>query len=191
MYHKHHTRGIVISNNIEGVDSKRLLLFTEKFGLINARAQGVRNLKSKLRSGTQTLSFGEFSLVHGKIGWKLVSVRPERNFFEDSKDDLDRLNIINNVLKLIKKLIDEQSLPNLFKITINFFVYLDNAPREKYALAECLTLMRILHELGLMRHDPEFTIPLVSSEINTRDLENLAPKRCKIISLINESLKIL
>jgi hypothetical protein len=52
-----------------------------------------------------------------------------------------------------------------------------------------LTLMRILHTLGYMRHDPELIIPISSAEINIKDMAMIAPKRSKMIALINESLK--
>jgi DNA repair protein RecO len=189
MYCKHHTRGIIISSKIEG-DSNRLVnIFTENFGLINAKIQGARNIHSKLRSGSQDFSFGEFSLVHGRAGWKVVSVRAERNFFEVFRNSPSKLKIAGNILSLIKKLVFEEAGGSLFDIVINFFIFLMTAKEQDIALAECLTLVRILHSLGFMRHDPELLIPMSSVEIEIKDLEMIAPKRSKMIKLINESLK--
>ena len=199
MYHKNHTKGIIISSKIEGNDSKRASIFTESFGLVGARVQGGRNLHSKLRGGSQDFCFGEFSLVHGKSGWRVVSVRAEKNFFEIFRNFPDKLKIVSNVLNLIKRLVDEEARPNdkvgreahtsIFDIVVNFFNFLEKAKENEIALAECLTLVRILHALGYMRHDPEFTVPISSSEIEIKDLEMIAPRRSKMVELINESLK--
>jgi len=189
MYHKHHTRGIVVSSKTEGSDSRRVNILTEHFGLINAKVQGSRNISSRLRGSSQDFSLGEFSLVHGKSGWKIVSARLDKNLFELFRNHSSKLKIVSNILNLIKKLIAEETHSPLFSIISNFFNFLITAREEDIALAECLTLVRILHVLGYMRYDPEFTIPVSSSEIKIKDLKTIAPKRSKIVFLINESLK--
>lgn len=190
MFIKHHTKGIIISSQIEGSDSRRANIFTESFGLLSARVQGARNIHSKLRSGSQDFSFGEFSLVHGKSGWRVVSVRAEMNYFEVFRGSSSKLKIAGNILNLIKKLVAEEEVRTpLFYVISNFFTFLAKAREQDIALAECLTLLRILHVLGYMRHDPELMIPMSSSEIETKDLAKIAPIRSKIVQLINESLK--
>ncbi|KKR28240.1 MAG: repair protein RecO protein [Candidatus Woesebacteria bacterium GW2011_GWA1_39_8] len=180
MYRKHHTKGIVVGNRIEGDSNKYIDLFSENFGLVSARVQGARNLHSKLRGGSQDFSLGEFSLVHGKNGWRLVSARTEKNFFEIFRNSPNKLKIVCNILNLIKKLISEEetkhSYNSVFNIISNFFDFLIKADEEDIVLSECLTLIRILHVLGYMRHDPELSIPISSAEI-------------EIKKLINESLK--
>jgi len=198
MYFKHHSKGIVIWGKTEGSDSRRVGIFTESFGLIYAKVQGARTLRSKLRAGVQDLTLGEFSLIHGKTGWRVVSARPEKNLFEVFRNDSEKLKMVSNILCLIKKLVGEESrlnnrvgqaCGNIFIIVQNFFNFLEKAKAEDIVLAECLTLMRILHELGYMSHDPELVIPLSSSEIKIEDLEIIAPRRSKMVELINESLK--
>ncbi|MEK7116895.1 MAG: recombination protein O N-terminal domain-containing protein [Patescibacteria group bacterium] len=220
MYRKHHTRGIVVSGKIEGDSNKRINIFTENFGLINARVQGSRNIHSKLRGGSQDFSFGEFSLVHGKSGWRVVSARADKNLFEAFRNSPAKLKIVSNILNLIKKLVSEEAHISLataklsaksgvFNIVYNFFTFLEKVShfasssakatldkeasrgeeRNEIILAECLTLIRILHILGYMRHDPELSILISSYEINIDDLETIAPRRSKMVALINESLK--
>lgn len=191
MYFKHHTKGIVVSSRIEGDSNKLINIFTENFGLISAKVQGARNLHSKLRGGAQDFCLGEFSLVHGKTGWRVVSSRADKNLFEVFKDDPVKLKMIGNILSLIKKLVsEEETQTSLFGIVVNFFGFLITAKDADIPLAECLTMIRILYTLGYMRHDPELSIPISSSEIEIKDLEMIAPRRQKIIELINESLKV-
>ncbi|MBN2093960.1 MAG: DNA repair protein RecO [Candidatus Zambryskibacteria bacterium] len=190
MYRKYHTRGIVISSKIEGGTSRRVNIFTEDLGLISAKVQGGQKLDSKLRGGSQDFSVGEFSLIRGKAGWRVVSARSGQNLFEIFRNQPEKLKIVVNILNLIKKLIDEEKKQNtLFGVIAIFFKFLEKAKQNEIALSECLTLMRILHILGYMRHDPEFTLPL-SLEINPEDLRALAPRRAQITRLINESLKV-
>lgn len=190
MYHKHHTTGIVLGLKPEGQDSIRTDILTEKFGLISARVQSGRNLKSKLRSGCQQLSFGEFSLVHGKSGWKVVSTRPEKNFFENLQSDSQKINVASNVVNLLKRLLGgEERNENLFNSVINFFNFLELSEKSTTALAECLILLRILHFLGYMSADPEISLPISRTEIETADLETLSPRRAFVVKLINDSLR--
>jgi len=189
MYYKHHTKGLIVSSQIEGNDSRRVNIFTENFGFLNARVQGGRSMHSKLRSGCQDFSMGDFSLVHGKSGWRLVSARAEKNFFEIFRNNPVKLKIVFIVLSLIKKLIAEENKTSVFSIVLKFFDFLIKAGEQDIMLAECLTLMRILHSLGYMRYDPELVVPISSTEISVKDLEMIAPRRSKIVKLINESLK--
>lgn len=191
MFIKYHTRGIVISGRPDGNDSRTINAFTENFGLIFAKAQGARTLHSKMRAGLQDFSLSEFSLIRGKSGWKIVSVRPEKNFFELLRSDDDKLKIAGNILNLVKKLVSEETHSSgLFAIVSNFFDFLILAEEKNVALAECLTLMRILHILGYMKSDPEISLPISSDEITTSDLQFISPRRAAIIKLINESLKV-
>jgi DNA repair protein RecO (recombination protein O) len=190
MYHKHHTEGIVLWGRAEDADSLRVDIFTEKFGLLSARVQGARNLKSKLRAGCQHLSFGEFSLVHGKSGWRVVSTRPEKNFFESLGKDEYKFSVVASVINLLRKLIGgEERNENLFHSVINFFNFLERSEKASVPLAECLVLLRILHFLGYMDSDPELLVPISKTEIEFIDLETIAPRRAEIVKLINDSLK--
>ena len=126
----------------------------------------------------------EFSLVRGKSGWKLVSAKSIKNIFEIFRYHPEKLKVSVNVLSLVKKLVAEEDHNSLFVIVSNFLDFLVNADDDSILLGECLVLLRILHSLGYMRHDPDFSLPLSSLEIETKDLEAVAPRRLKMIELI-------
>lgn len=191
MYRKQHTKGLVLGSLATGESSSLVSLFTKEMGLINARVQGSRKLASRLRSHHQKFSYGDFSLVHGKAGWKLVGAKAEENFFESFVGEKKKVVIAQSVFNLIKKLVDAETESALFDIVINFLNFLKTAEREELALAECLVILRILHNLGYMHHDPELAIPISSTEVTRSDLDLIAPRRTRIISLINESLKMI
>jgi recombinational DNA repair protein (RecF pathway) len=66
------TRGFIVGSAPSGEASKSYSIYTEDFGLIHARAQGVRLLVSKLRYNLDDYAFGSFSLVRGKEFWRLT-----------------------------------------------------------------------------------------------------------------------
>ncbi len=174
----------------ESIDSSRVILFTDQFGLVYARVQAAKNISSKLRHGTQDYTYGQFSLIKGKSGWKAVSVIPEKNYFELLKSSNQKTAVMVSVLNLLKKLSpEEDSASPLFEIIKNFLEFIVHSKEGDVMLAECLVLLRILHTLGYMRHDPELSLPISRSEISAADIELVAPRRTKIIALINESLR--
>lgn len=189
MYRKHHTKGIVLSNQIVGDESALIMILAEDFGLISARAQGAKKPHSRLRPHLQSFSYGDFSLVHGKAGWKLVGAKALENFFEVFKNSETKLAIAANVLNLVRKLVGEESDTKIFQVVSDFLLFIKNAEEEDLKTAECLVLLKILHALGYMRHDPELALPITSLEISRSDLSLISPRRAQIVALINESLK--
>ena len=83
MYHIHHTEGIILSSKNYGEAGKYYSLLTRDLGLINASAQGVRKISSKLRFVLQDFSYIKVDLVHGKDFWRLTSASKtcKYNFF--------------------------------------------------------------------------------------------------------------
>ncbi len=190
MYNKHHTKGIVISSKFDSENSKYLNIFTKDFGLINVRAQSVRNNISKLRFSIQDLSFGDFSILFGKTGWRLVGASASKNLFEVFKYEKSKLAIVVNILNLIKRLTSEDnSNQNLFDIVFNLISFLESNTEDKNTFAECSALLKILHNLGYMRNDPNLSLPINTPEINILNLDLIDKNKAYIVKIINESIK--
>lgn len=66
------TRAFVLGSAPSGEASKLYSLYTEEFGLVRAKAQGVRLLASKLRYNIDDYAFATFSLVKGKEVWRVT-----------------------------------------------------------------------------------------------------------------------
>ncbi|HEY4480288.1 MAG TPA: DNA repair protein RecO [Candidatus Paceibacterota bacterium] len=190
MYHKHHTKGLILESRGEGDQSIRAKVLTENFGLLSVKVQGARFLSSKLKSGCQEFSLSSFSFVKGKTGWKMVSAEAEKNYFEILKNSPEKLIVMGNVLNLSKKLLSgEEKDEKVFSAIVNFLSLLEKTPGAMVPILEGISLMRILHILGYMKADPDLLAPVSASEIVMSDLETIAPRRARIVSLINESLK--
>ncbi len=190
MYHKHNTEGIVLGGVAFGEHNRYVFVLTKNIGLIRAKVQSARTLSSKLRSGSQDFTYGNFSFVHGKSGWKLVGAKAELNIFEIFREEKEKLFVFTNILNLIKKLVgEEEHNEKLFELIKESLFFLTKANKEIVDSFECLVCLRILHNLGYMRHDPDFSVSLTDTLIKIDDLEALIPRRQNAIFLINEALK--
>ncbi len=190
MYHKHHTRGVVIGGVSDGVSDRRVSIFTEDMGLVWAKVQSARSSISKLRNHCQDFTRGEFSLVHGKTGWRVVSIRAEDNLFELVKEATDKVRILGNVFVLLRRLLtgEEPNKP-LFYTVDNFLSFLVGAESSQLTIVEPLIIAKILYHLGFLKDDPELADLIAEPDMTFGNLASLAPKRVSMIHLINESLK--
>ncbi len=71
-YHIYTTRAIILASRAEGDGHKVLTLLTEELGILNAHAQSIRTLKSKLRYHLQDYCFSRVSLVRGRVLWRIT-----------------------------------------------------------------------------------------------------------------------
>lgn len=141
------TEGIVLSKRDFGEAERVYNIYTEKFGMVTAVAQGVRLLKSKLRYNLDLFSFGNFSLVAGKEIWRLTDAEEIRNI-HDNDDNYDNKHLVvfsriaGFLLRMIK---GEERSAFIWQKAKNIFLA---GGDEVHAVAE------ILHELGYMAGIP-------------------------------------
>lgn len=174
----------------DGAQDRRVGMFTEDLGFVWAKAQAARGALSKLRAGCQDFVSGEFSLVHGKTGWKVVSVRVENNLFEMFKEAPQKIKTLANVFALLRKLLTgEEANQKLFGAVEQFLQFLSVAKEEEVVLGEHLALLKILHSLGFLREDPELNACVSPGSLDAQSLAFIASRRAQMARLINESLR--
>ena len=131
------TRGFILGSGPSGEASKIYVIYTEDFGLIRAKAQGVRLIQSKLRYNLEDFSFCSLSLVRGKEVWRLT--RSESLGGEGTKEN--RL-VRARVLSLVRRLVQgEERNDDLFKCLLML---------EKEDIKETDILEAILSALGYL-----------------------------------------
>jgi len=90
-----------------------LKVFTRSFGVLWAKASGVRYLKSKLRYVTQPFSLLNIELVQIADGWRLTNANTSQNFYLDVSKDVQ-----NKVVKIFSMVEDvfigETNHPEIF-----------------------------------------------------------------------------
>ncbi len=98
-YAVYSTRGFILGSAPSGEASKTYSIYTEDFGLLKARAQGVRLIQSKLRYNLEDYSFCALSLVRGKEFWRITG---SQSLDEGPKPDLlVRARVLNLVRRLV------------------------------------------------------------------------------------------
>lgn len=189
MYHKHHTKGIVLASLIESADSRRLLLLTSDLGLVLAQVKSARVAASKLKAGIQDYSYGEYSLLQGKMGWRLVSVRANGNFFETNKKSKIKTLIISRILNLVRILVaGEEPNSRMFEILDQFLRYIENVEQSEEETIEVLVVARLLYELGYLRHVEWLEEVMSRVEIKGEDIVLLNTNKLELVKYINEAL---
>ncbi len=168
--------------------SKYIYVLTPDHGLIGARAQGVRELKSKLRPHLEDFCYSHLSLIRGKQGWRITNAqRLGKNGLGASAHTM-----LNRVYSLLKVLCaGEEPNQQLFEIVRNAHEYISTSkPSEsKLKSLENLTVLRILSVLGYVGEDAGLRPLLDSSEITKEYLQKAQEKNTKLIKTINNSLK--
>ena len=154
MYSKYHTEGLVIGSINSGEANKYVSLFTKEMGLVYASAQGLREVKSKLRYSLQDLSLSGVELVSGKGGWRVVSAEELVSYpalFKTHKT-MDSFGAGVRICRLLKRLLKGEGR-NVFLYTdvlqaMDILATSHSTDKETALHIEMVAVMRILNLLG-------------------------------------------
>lgn len=147
MHHKYVTESIVLGRHPLTEASSLITLLTSEFGLVRARAQGVRKPGAKLSAALQTLSEGDVTLIHGRGGWRVSGAMLTKNWARElSKERRERAF---RVAALITRLAEGSERANsLFPIMQRFLLALTEGDEERVDAAECQAALMVLGSLG-------------------------------------------
>ena len=153
MYAIYQTEGIVLGGADSGEANRYLYIFTKDLGLVGATAQGLRELKSKLRYSLQDFSYSKVDLVRGKSGWRVVSAQSIVNYshiFRDG-DKKECFETTVRLCRLLGRLLKgEEQNEKLFSEVMEILSALkeQTLSREDVFNLEIIAVMRILKNLG-------------------------------------------
>jgi len=180
---KYPSRGIVLARYPLGEANVSLILLTPEFGLVRARAQGLRKPGAKLAPALQTLSLCEAVLVRGKEGWRLSGAVLEKNWARtlsgSAKERAGR--IASLILRLVR---GETSDPVIFFVFNDFLTALEALSEEEQELAEVIAALAILNDLGL--DDGE--VPESALAFTPASLAGLMPSKKELIVRVNRGI---
>ncbi|HEU0080857.1 MAG TPA: recombination protein O N-terminal domain-containing protein [Candidatus Paceibacterota bacterium] len=141
-YAVYSTRGFILGSAPSGEASKLYSIYTEDFGLVRAKAQGVRLIQSKLRYGLEDYSFCALSLVRGREVWRVTGVQ-SLEAGDGSAKKGEALRARARVLNLVRRLVHgEEKNGELFDA-------LTGLTKDDQA-AEVRTLSLVLSALGYL-----------------------------------------
>src|SRR3989344_4617473 len=193
----HVTPAFVLATRNVAESSRVIALMTKDFGCLDARAQGIRELKSKLRYVLQRSFYVRISLVRGREFWRVVSAE-EIFDFPRLRSDIDKHNLYARMLALINRFGGEIHDRTLFEELEESVRFLDREVVDSRELRrfEILFALRFMHRLGYVGKEgvsPEGVVPdpLVTSAGGTKEtLARLGDYENAAVAIINESIKV-
>jgi len=188
MYQIYTTEGIVVRVWPQKEASATISLLTKDFGLVKVHAQGVRELRSKLRYGTQELSWGKFAMVRGRDIWRLTNVLPDGNTAAWS---FVSRSIFARLLKLSERLIHGEEVDErFFEIILDTKKLLakEGVGSQLLENLEILTIVKILHCLGYISF-PEDLEYVYDLQIEESTLSFSDEIKSRLLSMANQGLE--
>ncbi len=180
---RYNTTGIILARTPLAEASALIHVLTEEFGLVRARAQGVRGSGAKLASATQTLSESDIIILRGKEGWRLSGAVLLTNWHRTLTKE--QRACAGRVARLLLRLIHGESHDvNVFYVFQSFVHALSTLPADYTDAAEQLVVLRLLHELGFDAEPEQGSGTNFSHEI----LEAVAKDRKNYLARINRGI---
>ncbi|MFH1979225.1 MAG: DNA repair protein RecO [Patescibacteria group bacterium] len=182
-YHIYTSEGIILKSRDAGEADKIYSFFTKDFGRIDAKAQGIRHVKSKLRYSLSGNSRVRISFVSTNNGyWRLVDAE-ELEVFDSIRFSMGKTRSILKVFSVVERLIQGQEEDNGLWEKLNRIV---SFLEKRDINGEYLTDFRILAVTHILLHlgyieDYERLERLKLSEIRQ--------KRKFLIPIINNALE--
>ncbi len=179
------TDAFVINRYPHGESNFTYKLLTEKFGMLYAHGQGVRELKSRNRYALQTGKLLEVTLVKGREVWRITgAVRKED---ESSMGSLGKRRVLTTTGKLLAL---EDDMREVFEILRQYALSTIGDGQDD--LVEALVMLRIMDKLGFVARplaEQEMVELLGTAALNKAVLQQAEENKMKLIARVNNALR--
>lgn len=183
MRHNYRTEALILGRLPNGEASATVFLLTREFGLVRARAQGLRKEGAKLAAALQTFCESEVTLVRGKETWRLAGASLIENW--STKLDLEGRTRAGRVAQLLIRLMrGESDDASIYGVMQGLLASLPGMSETDRDGAECLAALRLLQSLGLDAGD----IPGEEGSYDATTLAQVVPIRSELISRVNRGI---
>lgn len=183
------TKAFVLRSSDVSEASRILDLYTEKLGLVSARAQGVRLHKSKMKYSLQSLSFTFVSLIRGREYFRIVNSQEPEDFSKIFKNKKSR-ELVARIFGLMSRLINGEE-PNqaLFDHIYKTFTFIKNRELSDKQLSnlEVVIDLNILHLLGYLPEGEKLKTFISFGEWNESILDDIVSVRNEAVFAIKRS----
>jgi len=189
VYSIHQTKALILDVMDVGESNKFYWLLTREYGLVNASAQGVRLVKSKLNPYLQQYGFVIIEFVKGKEIWRITNAAPETSFYFSQLTKKSE-EVVAKISLLLKRLyVGEESNEVLFDDLLDGFQKLSKAFDSKTVDAlEIVIIIKILYHLGYWEdHKGHYQLHL--SSYSQEVLEKALQKKKDLRERITQSLR--
>lgn len=183
------TRAFVLRSYDVSEASRMLDLYTEKLGLVSARAQGVRLQKSKMKYSLQPLTHTYVSLIRGKEYYRIVNSQESEDFSKVFKNKKSRM-LVARTFNLMSRLISGQE-PNkdLFEHIYKTFNFINtkNLSDSQLDNLEVVIDLNILHLLGYLPEGERLKTFVTFGELSESILDDVVSVRNEAVFAIKRS----
>lgn len=187
-YRVYTTKGVVLKKKTSGEQNSILYLLTQNLGLIIVSARSTRSAHSKLKGLVEDYSYGDFSLVKGKNGWRLTNVSQEGNFFFEA-EEYSRKTIAQISSILIKMIQGEVVQPEIFGCVLGGYKFLTKTDLENVYLAEILIVLRVMNLLGYVEGGEGVQGLVLDNSFDEGVLQKVSASKIEIVGIINKAIK--
>ena len=165
-------------------DADRLLvLYTADFGLLFARASGIRRERSRLRYALGELSLAEVALVRGKAGWRITGAIARAG----APRQKQALLSLARIGALLSRLVHgENRDPYLFSTLAAAHRAL-HAGSDPEAI-EVVTVSRVLHALGYVAPGADDAALYADTAYAAASLQEVEQVLPRLVGRINAAL---
>ena len=189
----YNTKAFIIDTLPSRESDKMVVMYTEDFGLIMAVAQGVREMKSKLRYSLQDFSYGTVALVRGREMWRITNAATEISIFNKALNSVAR-ETLAEILKFVKRFAPgEARNDDIFESLKNASAFLFRYQKEITAAdiktLETVTKIRIMYTLGYVKRTIENKEILIE-KFTPETIKKWEPEQNTIQGIITESIGI-
>ena len=183
-YHIYQTEGIILAKRDVGEADRLFGILTKEFGRIDAIAQGIRRVESKLRYSLSTFSYARLGLVASRTFWRIVDAE-ELNGWINIRETPEKLAVVFRIAELINRMVKGQEPDTAFwEEAKNAFLFLEQyeSSQEEIDLQifELLTQLKILSHLGYVAEREKWL------NLSLAETQKMKPL---IISVINKALQ--
>jgi len=189
-YHLYHSEAFVLGGSNVGESNRYYHIFTKELGLVVAFAQGVRELKSKLRYHLSDFSYASVSLIRGKDSWRVTSIE-HIPLFERALDEGDKRAVVAALAQFLKQFLhgeeEHQALFEEVRGALIFLADTELTPDELQDL-ELVVVARSLARLGYL--DATMSArEFIHGPLSLPLLRVLRKKRPSVLQAINHAIK--
>jgi len=182
-YRIYRTDAFVLRSRPHAEADRMFTLYTDDFGLLYARASGVRLERSKLRYALSDYSHVHVALVRGKAGWRLVGAIGGTPAMPHKKHLIAFARIASLVVRLVQ---GEDRNEYLFG-TLGAARHSLEAGEDP-ELIEIVSVSRILHALGYVAPRPIDEHVFAEQAYESVSLERSRAALPQLIQRINHTL---
>ena len=185
MYQKYHTEALVLASRESGENDRAYALYTKEFGLVRARAVGVRLQKSKMRYALQNYALVHVSLIRGKRGWRIAGASAIRN----AAGDIRGIKTFARTSALVLRLIHgEEQNEYLYAALAEAHGALMVDICDAAGMVELICVARVLYSLGYISDEALKTALFTHTAYTGESLMEAETLRDKLLLSINRAI---